>query len=69
MENLGNLGGHLTWFDRLTRAIVGTALILWASLGGASSWIVVVAAALGGILLFEATINYCPLAKIWPWNR
>lgn len=69
MDNLRDLGGHLAWFDRLARAIMGMALILWAGLGGASSWIVVAAAAIGGIFVLEATINYCPLAKIWPWNR
>jgi hypothetical protein len=69
MNRLKNLGGQLAWFDRLTRAIVGIVLILWAGLGGASSWTVVTAAALGGILVFESILNYCPLAKIWPWNR
>jgi hypothetical protein len=66
---MSELGGKLAWFDRLARAIIGVALILAAGLAGWSVWIVAVASAAGGILLFEAVINYCPLARLWPWNR
>jgi isocitrate dehydrogenase len=66
---MNNLGGKLAWFDRLARALGGIGLIIGAGLGGWSDWATVAAAATGGILVFEAVINYCPLAKILPWNR
>jgi hypothetical protein len=69
MNSLAELGWQLAWFDRLTRAVVGIGLILLASLGGWSTWVTVLVAATGGILAFEAAISYCPLARIWPWNR
>ena len=69
MYSLAELGWQLAWFDRLTRSVVGIGLILLASLGGWSIWTTVLTAAIGGILAFEAAIGYCPLARIWPWNR
>ncbi len=66
---MSDLGGKLAWFDRLVRGIIGVALILAAGLAGWSVWIVVVAGAIGGILVFEAVANYCPLATLLPWNR
>lgn len=69
MNSLSDLGWQLVWFDQLARAVVGIGLILGAGLGGWSTWVLVLAAGIGGILIFEAVIQYSPLARIWPWNR
>ena len=69
MINLTDFGWQLVWFDQLARGIVGIGLILAAGLGGWSTWVTVFVAATGGILIFEAAIRYCPLARVWPWNR
>ena len=69
MNDLNDLGWRLVWFDQLVRAVVGTGLILGAALAGWPTWVAVSVAATGGILLFEAVIQYSPLARIWPWNR
>lgn len=69
MNSLTNLGWQLVWFDQLARAVMGIGLILGAGLGGWSTWVTVLTAAIGGILIFEALIQYCPLARVWPWNR
>jgi hypothetical protein len=69
MRNLADLGWRLAWFDQLARAVVGISLILGASLGVWPAWATALAGALGGVLVFEALIQFCPLARIWPWNR
>ncbi len=69
MYSLSDLGWQLVWFDQLARAVVGIGLILGAGLGGWPTWGTILAAAIGGILIFEAVIQFCPLARIWPWNR
>jgi hypothetical protein len=69
VNNLNDLGWQLVWFDQLVRALVGFGLILVAGLSGWPTWATVLVAAIGGVLLFEAMIRYCPLARIWPWNR
>ena len=69
MYSLSDLGWKLVWFDQLARAVVGIGLILGAGLGGWPAWATILAAAIGGILIFEAAIRFCPLARIWPWNR
>jgi hypothetical protein len=69
MNRLGDLGWQLAWFDQLVRVVLGIGLVLGAGLGGWPTWATVLAAAIGGILIFEAAIQYCPLARIWPWNR
>ena len=69
MNTLTDLGWELVRFDQLARAVLGAGLILGAALGGWATWVAVLAAAAGGVLLFEALIRYCPLARLWPWNR
>lgn len=69
MCSLSDLGWQLVWFDQLARAVLGIGLILGAGLGGWPAWVTILAAAIGGILIFEAVIRFCPLARIWPWNR
>ena len=69
MDTIADLGWELVWFDQLARALLGIGLLLGAALGGWATWVAVLAAAAGGVLIFEALIRYCPLARIWPWNR
>jgi hypothetical protein len=69
MNGLIDLGWQLARFDQLARAVLGIGLILAAGLGDWSTWVGVLVAAIGGMLIFEAVIRYCPLARILPWNR
>ncbi len=69
MERIRDLGGQLAWFDRSVRFVAGAVLMVWPAAGGAPAWLVSTLAAVGGILIFEAVVNHCPLAKALPWNR
>jgi hypothetical protein len=69
MIRLGDLGWQLAWFDQLVRVVLGIGLVLGAGLGGWPNWATILAASIAGILIFEAAIQYCPLARLWPWNR
>jgi len=51
------------------RAIAGLALLGWSLLAGGTLWLVALGVVVGAVLLVEAMMNYCPLARIWPWNR
>ena len=65
MLKFKNLDGQLTWFDRLTKAIVETVLIF----GQVYEGIVLACCDSSRFEWDETTFNYCPLAKIWSWNR
>lgn len=69
MNRIADLGWQLAWFDQLARLMLGIGLILGADLEGWPTWVTVLAASMGGILIFEAAIQYSPLARLWPWNR
>lgn len=62
-------GGKLVPADRVVRAIVGVGLVSSGFLAGWSPWAVVLGVASGGLLLTGSTLNYCPIARILPWNR
>jgi hypothetical protein len=67
------LGGRLAPADRIARAVVGVGLIgagiVLGVLGAPSVWVAVLVAGVGAALVAEAGLNYCPAARIWPWNR
>lgn len=67
------VGGKLATADRTTRAVAGGGLIVAGVLLGFTvtppAWVTALAIGVGAVLVVEATINYCPLARTWPWNR
>jgi len=67
------LGGRLAPADRTARGVAGVGLViagvLLGVLGAPSVWVTVLVIGIGASLVVEAMLNYCPAAKVWPWNR
>jgi hypothetical protein len=67
------LGGKLAPVDRTTRAVAGVGLIVsgvvLAVLAAPPVWVTALVIGVGAILVGEAALNYCPAARVWPWNR
>lgn len=67
------LGGRLAPADRTARGVAGVGLIVAGVLlgvfGSPPAWVTALIIGIGVVLVGEATLNYCPAAKVWPWNR
>jgi hypothetical protein len=67
------LGGKLAPADRITRAVAGVGLIVAGIVVGVIAapavWVTALIIVVGAFLVGEAALNYCPAARVWPWNR
>jgi hypothetical protein len=67
------LGGRLAPADRTARGVAGVGLIVAGVLlgvfGSPPAWVTALIIGIGVVLVAEATLNYCPAAKVRPWNR
>jgi hypothetical protein len=67
------LGGRLAPADSTARGVAGVGLIvasvLLGVLGSPPVWVTALIISIGTILVGEAALNYCPAAKVLPWNR
>jgi hypothetical protein len=67
------LGGKLAPADRTTRAVASVGLVvagvLLGVLAAPPGWVTALVIGVGVVLVVEAALNYCPAARVWPWNR
>jgi hypothetical protein len=67
------LGGQLAPADRRARGVAGVGLIVAGVVMGVAAapsvWVTALIIGVGAILVGESALNYCPAAKVLPWNR